>query len=138
LGGDLDAVPSPGNPPVSGLTVERRLVTGLWAAHEMRFSARLDGQELGRCEIALDLSEGGALPALRPWTQLTELQVNETWRNRGVGASLVRHAVAWARLGGRSRLLVAALEENAGAIRFYRRFGWDVLVQEQKGWELAT
>ncbi len=123
------------------LTVERRLVAGLWAAHGMRFIARLggrDGQEVGRCEIALDLTEGGALPALRPWAWLTELQVNEPWRNQGIGAWLVRHTVAWARLGGRSRMVVAAMADNAGALRFYRRFGWDLLVHEQKGWTLVT
>jgi GNAT superfamily N-acetyltransferase len=137
-GGPLDAVPPPADPPVPGLAVRRGLTTGLWADGEMRFTALLDGQELGTCEVALDLSDNGALPALQQWAQLTELQVEESWRNRGIGAWLVRHAVAWVRLGDRTRLLVATMADNAGAIRFYRRFGWERLVHERKGWALAS
>jgi GNAT superfamily N-acetyltransferase len=133
-GGTLDAVAPPGDPPVPGLAVRRGLTTGLWADNEMRFTALLDGQDVGRCEVALDLADDGALPALQQWAQLTELEVEESWRNRGIGAWLVRHAVAWVRLGGRSRLLVATMADNAGAIRFYRRCGWERLVHEQKGW----
>jgi hypothetical protein len=38
------------------------------------------------------------------------------------------------RLGGRSRVVVATMADNAGAIRFYRRFGWERLIHERKGW----
>ncbi len=31
-------------------------------------------------------------------------------------------------------MLVATMADNAGAIRFYRRCGWERLVREQKGW----
>ena len=137
-GGTLNAVPLPTNPPVPGLTLRRGVITGLWAAHEMRFTALLDGQELGWCEIALDLTEHGALPALPQWAWLTELRVEEPWRNRGIGTWLVQYAVAWSRLGGRSRLVVATMADNAGAIRFYRRFGWELLVHERKGWSRAS
>jgi GNAT superfamily N-acetyltransferase len=133
-GGTLDAVSPPADPPVPGLAVRRGLITGLWAAREMRFAALLDGREVGRCEVALDLTEDGALPALRDWAQVTELEVAEPWRNRGIGSWLVRHVVSWIRLGGRSRVIVATMADNAGAIRFYRRFGWERLVHEQKGW----
>lgn len=133
-GGTLDSVPPPTDPSVSGLTVRRGVITGLWAAHEMCFSALLEDQEVGRCEVTLDLTEHGALPALHQWAWLTELRVEESWRNRGIGTWLVQRAVAWSRLGGRSRLVVATMADNAGAIRFYRRFGWELLVHEQKGW----
>ncbi len=137
LGGALDAMPAAGDPPLPALVLQRRLTTGPWASREMRFTALLDGQQVGKCEVALDLTDGGALPALRDWAQLTELAVAEPWRNQGIGAWLVRHAVAWLRLGRRSRLLVAAMADNAGAIRFYRRCGWEVLVRERKGWQRA-
>jgi len=100
----------------------------------MRFAAVLNGEAVGKCEVAVDLTNGGALPALQQWAQLTELQIAEPWRNRGIGAWLVRHAVAWIRLAGRTRLLVATMADNAGAIRFYRRLGWELLVLEQTGW----
>ncbi len=130
----LDGVSPPADPPVPELAVRRGLTTGLWAAHEMRFTALLDGQEIGKCEVALDLTDNGALPALQQWAHLTELEIKELWRNRGIGAWLVRHAAAWIRLGGKTRLLVATMADNAGAIRFYRRFGWERLVHERKGW----
>src|SRR5262249_13839725 len=66
-GGPLDAVTPPADPPVPGLALRRGLATGLWAAHEMRFTALLERQEVGTCEVALDLTDGGALPALQPW-----------------------------------------------------------------------
>jgi GNAT superfamily N-acetyltransferase len=133
-GGALDAVPPPGPPPVPGLTVQRRLLSTPWAAQEFRFAALHDGQEIGKCEVAVDLSDGGELPALHNWAQLTELEIAEPWRNQGIGTWLVRHAVAWIRLAGRSRLVVATMADNAGAIRFYARFGWEPLVRERKGW----
>ncbi len=100
----------------------------------MRFAAVLNGEALGKCEVAVDLTDGGALPALQQWAQLTELQVGEPWRNRGIGTWLVRHAIAWIRLAGRTRLLLSTMADNDGAIRFYQRFGWELLVGEQKGW----
>jgi GNAT superfamily N-acetyltransferase len=137
-GGALDAGPPPADPPIQGLALQRRLIATLWAANEMRFAALLDGREIGKCEVALDLADGGALPALQQWAQLTELDVEGPWRNQDIGAWLVRQAVAWIRLGGRSRLVVATMADNAGAIRFYRRFGWELLVHEQKGWKRAA
>jgi GNAT superfamily N-acetyltransferase len=137
-GGPLDAVASPADPPLPGLAVRRGLTTGHWAGNEMRFTALLDGQEVGKCEVAFDLADNGALPALQQWVQLTELQVEEPSRNHGIGTWLVRHAVAWARLGGRSRLLVATMADNVGAIRFYQRFGWELLVHEQMGWRRSS
>src|SRR5258708_32797458 len=85
FGGPFDPFPPPADPPLPGLTVRHGLTTGLWAVGEMRFTALLDGQEVGKCEVALDLADNGALPALQQWAQLTELQVEEPWRNRGIG-----------------------------------------------------
>src|ERR687884_620254 len=64
------------------------------------FTAILEGQPVGDCECIPDLTEGGALPALRGWGELTEMEVVEQWRNRGIGTWLIQHAVAWLRLGG--------------------------------------
>ena len=54
-GGSLEAVPPPATSPVPGLALERRLTAGLWANREICLAALVDGQEIGRCEIALDL-----------------------------------------------------------------------------------
>ena len=127
-GGGLDGVPAPPEePPVPGLTVRRTL--GPWGT---RFSAVAGGEEVGFCEIAPELTRGGLLPALRGWADLQEIRVHEDWRGRGIGGHLVRHAVAWLRLAGCDRIVfnVASPDEAAGAGRFYRRFGWEVIVRE--------
>jgi GNAT superfamily N-acetyltransferase len=117
--------------PIAGLTIQRTV-----GRFGTRFSAILDGQSVGDCECISNLTDGGALPALRGWGELAELEVREPWRDRGIGTWLVQHAVAWLRLGGCTRIVlsVAAEDEAAGAGRFYRRLGWDALVRLQRGW----
>jgi GNAT superfamily N-acetyltransferase len=97
-----------------------------------RFSAMLGGEELGRCECLTDLDRGGTLPALRGWAELSEVHVAEGWPNRRVGSWLVGTAAGWLRLCRRDRVVLAVNEDDeaAGAGRFYRRFGWDVLARE--------
>ena len=55
----------------------------------VRFLALADGQEVGRCECQIDLTHGGALPALAGWAELCELQVDAASRNQGIGSWLV-------------------------------------------------
>lgn len=130
-GGRLGVVPEPGDPPLPNLGSRRS--TG---AFGVRFSAMLDEEEIGYCEVVPDLTRGNALPALRGWAELAELRVDEGWRDRGIGAWIVRRAVAGLRGAGCERIVfsVAADDEAAGAGRFYRRFGWDVLVREARSW----
>jgi GNAT superfamily N-acetyltransferase len=101
-----------------------------------RFSAMLGGEELGRCGCLTDLDRGGTLPALRGWAELSEVHVAEGWRNRRVGSWLVGTAAGWLRLCRRDRVVLAVNEDDeaAGAGRFYRRFGWDVLAREIRPW----
>ena len=126
-GGRLDGVSAPGEPPVPGITVRRTV--GLFG---VRFTALLDGEEVGLCECVVDLDAGGALPALGGWAELSEMRVAEEWRNRRVGSWLVGEAVDWLRLCRRDRIILVVDEddERAGAGRFYRRFGWRVLTRE--------
>ena len=126
-GGWLGGVPAPADPPVTGLSLRRTV-----GRFGTRFSAVLGGEPVGFCEVEVDLTRGGALPALRGWAELAELRVEEERRNAGVGTWLVRYAAGWLRLAGCDRIVfnVAAPDEAAGAGRFYRRFGWDVLARE--------
>ncbi len=133
-GGWLVQIPPPGAAPLPNLTVQRTL-----GRRATRFTALADGQPVGHCECAADLTQGGAIPALGGWAELAELQVAEGWRSRGIGAWLVRHAVAWLRLGGCERVLlsVAADDEARGAGRFYQRLGWTALLRCQRAWSRA-
>lgn len=135
-GGSLNTALSAASPPVRGLTLRRTMgkIDGT------RFIALVDGQEVGQCECATDLTQGGALPALRGWGELSELSVSEAWRNHGIGTCLVQQAVAWHQLGGGERIILAvtAQDEAAGAGRFYQRLGWQVLVRQRKGWQWSA
>jgi GNAT superfamily N-acetyltransferase len=96
----------------------------------------MENQRIGYCECLPDLTEGGAAPSLRGWAELAELEIAPDWQRRGIGAWLVRHAVEWLRFGGCDRIVLAVApdSEAAGADRFYRRFGWNRLVRQEKGW----
>jgi GNAT superfamily N-acetyltransferase len=135
-GGPLNTALSATAPPVVGLTVQR----SMGKIDGARFIALVDDQEVGQCECATDLTQGGALPALRGWGELSELTVSEAWRNRGIGTWLVQQAVSWHRLGGGERMILAvtAEDEAAGAGRFYQRLGWQVLVRQRKGWQWSA
>jgi GNAT superfamily N-acetyltransferase len=131
-GGELSGVPAPEDPVLCELRVLRLVGT-----FGTRFSAVLDGEELGHCECVPDLTRGGALPALNGWAELAELEVREGWRRRGIGEWLVGHAASWLRSARCDRVVlsVAAVDEAAGAGRFYRRFGWCTLAREIRSWK---
>jgi GNAT superfamily N-acetyltransferase len=130
-GGWLGDLATPAEPPVAGLIIRRRVT-----AYETRLAAVQDEEEVGFCDVQPDLSDGGLSPSLRGWGWLTDLQVRESWRNRGIGRWLVQHAVQWLCLASGDRIVLAFADENeaAGAGRFYRRFGWEVLTREAHGW----
>ena len=129
--GPLTGIEPPGEAPVADVTIRRGI-----AITEASFLPVVEGREIGHCEVAADMSLGGELPAFAGWSELSSLLLDEPWRNRGIGTWLVRHAVAWLRLAGRERIVLAVTEEDeqAGAGRFYRRFGWEPLTRLEKGW----
>jgi GNAT superfamily N-acetyltransferase len=125
----LDAVPPAGDPPIPGLTATRTV-----GDFGPRFTARLAGDEVGHCEW--ELPPPGDLRALARWAELGDLGVEEPWRDRGIGAWLVRHSAQWLRLAGCDRILLAVTpsDDAAGAGRFYRRLGLERL---SRAWPLG-
>lgn len=130
-GGTLDSTPELLDTSVSNLKLHCSP-----GAFGIRFSAEFGGEEVGYCEVVPDLTRDNSLPALLGWAELTELRVDESWRDREIGTWILCHAVSWLRVAGCDRIVlsVAADDEAAGAGRFYRRFGWDVLVRETRSW----
>jgi GNAT superfamily N-acetyltransferase len=55
---------------------------------------------------------------------LYELGVRSDRRRQGVGTTLVRHVLRWARDGGIRRGFVLTGEQNLQAAAFYRSLGW--------------
>jgi GNAT superfamily N-acetyltransferase len=133
FGGTLHQTPAPGISPVEGMTI-RRIVRG---DSGVGYSAFIDGQEVGYCQFTADLTEGGTRPALRGWAELTELQVSEAWRRRGIATWLMSHMVDWLRLAGCDRIVfsVTAEDEAAAAGPFYRSLVWDAITRFEHGWE---
>lgn len=132
-GGPLTLSRTAQESPVAGVTLKRKV-----GARGTRFSAVVNGSEVGYGECKEDLTLGGALPALRGWGELVELWVDTEWRNQGLGTWLVSHVVHWLLLAKCDRIVlnVAADDEAAGAGRFYNRWGWTPLARQTKGWHL--
>jgi GNAT superfamily N-acetyltransferase len=131
-GGWLNTISAPGSSPVPGVRLERKLKSG----HGVAFTAVHDGQVVGWCECDTDLTQGGEIPTLAGWAELSEIYIEEAWRSRGIGSWLVGHGVEWLRLAGCNRIaLCVDSEDNArGAGRFYQRFGWQPMSRLEIGW----
>jgi len=132
--GTLSGIEPPEDAPVPEVTLRRTV-----GVTDTCFTAVADGREIGHCEVVADLTLGGELPALAGWAELSGLHVERSWRGRGIGAWLVRHAVAWLQMARCDRIVLSVAEEDdqAGAGRFYRRFGWDALTRQKRGWTFA-
>jgi len=133
--GPLTGIEPPCDPPVPEVSLQRGI-----EITDASFLAMVNGKEIAHCEVVADMTLGGELPAYAGWSELSSLLLDEEWRNRGIGTWLVRHAVAWLRLAGRERIVLAVAREGeeAGAGRFYRRFGWQPVTRLDKGWSFAT
>ena len=101
-GGTLNEIAAPSEPPVSDVTIHRDA-----GEFGTRFVARLDGNDIAHCECISDLTEGGQLPALAGWAELSEVETSETMRNQGVGSWVVQHAVEWLRLAKCDRVVLS-------------------------------
>jgi len=129
LYGGRFVIPVP--PPTPGVTYQER---------EGGCSAFADGRHVGLCQWNADLTCSGALPALRGWGELEEIEVSPEWRNRGIGTGLLTRGLTALRRAGCDRLAVSVDpdDEARGVGRFYRRFGLDVLARMIKGWDGPT
>ncbi len=119
--------------PAEGLSLSRA-VGRWWRGTDLRAVA--EGKEIGCCAVRTDLTNGGEVPALAGWAQIADFEVNEAWRNRGIGTWLLRRAVDWMHLAGCDRVLLAVSEDAEGqrAGHLYQRFGWDVLAVTERAW----
>jgi GNAT superfamily N-acetyltransferase len=102
----LDEVEPPGDAPIKGLTVRRRLhVFGA------AFAAMLDGREIGYLEVDDDFTRHGSMLRNDGWADISNLVVEEDHRGVGVASWLLCHAAAWLRMGG-SRNLISYLGDD--------------------------
>lgn len=111
-------------------TVEQ-LITRLAHPHrvETPIIAECDGQVVGFTALRL-------LPCVfyaPPYAEITELFVEERYRQQGIGRALLAHAERLARSAGAEELFVATNFENTTALSLYRSAGfadYDLLLQK--------
>jgi len=83
------------------------------------FSAHLGNEEVGWIELGYEKWNN----RMRVW----EFLVAEDFRKKGIGTLLMNHAVLVARQRGARMLVLETQTNNATAIDFYLRFGFDVI-----------
>lgn len=79
---------------------------------------------------AFDALERPAVAALRglpePWCYVNVLGIDPAWQGRGLGTSLMRHAIARAEAAG---LPMGLLTGSARNVRFYERLGFRTILE---------
>ncbi len=85
------------------------------------FVARAAGRVVGMASLLFTVStaEGG------PAVILEDVIVAPEWRGEGCGRRLLEHVLRWATEHGYLRVTVLADGENARALGFYRRLGFE-------------
>lgn len=85
------------------------------------FVLRVDGRVAGMANALLTVSTAEG----RRVVLLEDVVVGAAWRGRGYGRALVEHVVAWARAEGLARITLLADRDNAAALAFYQRLGFE-------------
>lgn len=82
--------------------------------------AENEGEVVGFCSVQslISTAEGGGVGLIE------DVVVAPVWRGRGIGRGLLEAAEAWSKHRGYTRLQLLADEDNAPALEFYRRQGW--------------
>jgi GNAT superfamily N-acetyltransferase len=57
--------------------------------------------------------------------EIDSMFVEETFRGRGIGSELVRHALEWLERAGATSKVVTVAHANEEALAFYKRFGFE-------------
>lgn len=85
------------------------------------FVLRIDGQVAGMANALITVSTACGAPVLL----LEDVIVGRAWRGRGHGRRLVEHVLDWARQQGMGRVTLLADQDNAHALAFYERLGFE-------------
>ena len=82
--------------------------------------AEINDRVIGMCsgQLTISTAEGGAALLVE------DVVVDASLRGQGVGRRLMEGLGAWARQQGASRLQLLADRNNAPALEFYKRLGW--------------
>ena len=129
----VDELPNAPAPPVDGVAVSREL-----GVNGTRFSAQLDGRQIGFIEVDADFTSGGTLSRFAGWADIGNLCVDEEHRRQGLATWLLGNAADWLRLGRVDRLLTYAWPEEDGQLGFAASVGFHELTRTRRGWRMSS
>jgi GNAT superfamily N-acetyltransferase len=107
--------------PTTPLEMEERLKPLLSHPEDTTIVAEASGQVVGLVGAYL----GHALEFDSTYGLLTGLVVDERWRGRGLGRTLMDHIERWLREQGASRVTLTSGKHRIAAHRFYEAIGYD-------------
>jgi GNAT superfamily N-acetyltransferase len=73
---------------------------------------------MATAQLVISTAEGA------PSAWVEDVVVREDWRGKGLGRALLDAVLAWARAQGAARAQLLADLDNAPALAFYERLGW--------------
>lgn len=85
------------------------------------FALRVDGKVAGMANALVTVSTAQGTRVLL----LEDVIVSRAYRGRDLGRRLVEHACAWAKDEGMTRVTLLADRDNAPALAFYERLGFE-------------
>lgn len=85
------------------------------------FVLRVDGRVVGMANALITVSTAQGAPVLL----LEDVIVSRAARGDGLGRRLVEHVCDWAKAQGMARVTLLADKENAPALAFYDRLGFE-------------
>ena len=98
--------------------------------------ADMDGTLIG--QIFVQLHTVPADPKREPRTAyLYSFRVRPKFRNLGIGSSLVSEAEQALRKKAFQRALIGVAKDNEGALRLYRRLGYELLTEDPGEWSFV-
>ena len=84
------------------------------------FVAEIDGEVVGMCSVQTLISTAQGAP--KGWIE--DVCVDERFRGEGIGRMLLKAVDDWCLSRGMRRLQILCDTQNAPAMHFYKRLGW--------------
>lgn len=80
-----------------------------------------DGKVVGWCDVMMVSDR-----PVHAHAGFVTIGIVEEWRGRGVGAALLKNAIAAAKARGLTRLELIVREENTAAVALYKKMGFEI------------